>query len=51
MVLFVLSRVAKQSFDRTGIAVLPFLAPLPAVLVLTSAILALTLYLSTLWYL
>ncbi|KXF79479.1 ABC transporter permease [Paramesorhizobium deserti] len=50
MVLFVLSRVGKLSFDRTVMAVLPFLIPLILVLVLVSTIPALTLYLPTLWY-
>jgi tripartite ATP-independent transporter DctM subunit len=50
MVLFILSRVARLSFDRTVMAVLPFLIPLLIVLVLISAIPALTLYLPTLWY-
>jgi len=50
MVLFVLSRVAKMSFDKTVMAVLPFLFPLVAVLVAISAFPILTLYLPTLWY-
>ncbi|MCA1952185.1 MAG: TRAP transporter large permease [Hyphomicrobiales bacterium] len=50
MVLFVLSRVANLSFDRTVKAVLPFLIPLIVVLVLISAIPQITLYLPTLWY-
>ena len=50
MVLFVLSRVAKMSFDRTVKAVLPFLIPLLAVLVLISIFPQITLYLPTLWY-
>lgn len=50
MVLFVLSRVAKLSFDRTVMAVLPFLVPLFAVLGLICLFPMLTLYLPTLWY-
>ncbi|MGE0503123.1 MAG: TRAP transporter large permease [Rhizobiaceae bacterium] len=50
MVLFVLSRVAKLSFDRTVMAVLPFLVPLLVVLVLISVFPPLTLWLPTLWY-
>lgn len=50
MVLFVLSRVGKLSFDRTVMAVLPFLVPLLLVLVLISAFPAITLWLPTLWY-
>lgn len=50
MVLFVLSRVAKLSFDRTVMAVLPFMVPLVGVLILISVFPALTLYLPTLWY-
>jgi tripartite ATP-independent transporter DctM subunit len=50
MVLFVLSRVAKLSFDRTVMAVLPFLIPLLLVLVLISLVPELTLWLPTLWY-
>ncbi len=50
MVLFILSRVAKISFERTVAAVLPFLIPLLIVLILISAFPALTLYLPTLWY-
>ena len=50
MVLFILSRVAKISFERTVAAVLPFLIPLLIVLVLISVFPALTLYLPTLWY-
>jgi tripartite ATP-independent transporter DctM subunit len=50
MVLFVLARVAKMSFDRTVMAVLPLLVPLLIVLVLISLIPPLTLWLPTLWY-
>jgi tripartite ATP-independent transporter DctM subunit len=50
MVLFVLARVAKLSFDRTVMAVLPLLVPLLIVLVLISLIPQLTLWLPTLWY-
>ncbi len=50
MVLFVLSRVAKLSFDKTVMAVLPFLIPLFAVLILICLFPVLTLYLPTLWY-
>jgi len=50
MVLFVLSRVAKLSFDRTVMAVLPFMVPLLGVLILISIFPVLTLYLPTLWY-
>jgi tripartite ATP-independent transporter DctM subunit len=50
MVLFVLSRVARLSFDRTVMAVMPFLIPLLLVLVLISIFPGLTLYLPTLWY-
>src|SRR5690606_2588446 len=50
LVLFVLSRVAKLSFDRTAMAVLPFLIPLLFVLVLISVFPSLTLYLPALWY-
>jgi tripartite ATP-independent transporter DctM subunit len=50
MVLFVLSRVARLSFDRTVMAVLPFLIPLLVVLALISIFPVLTLYLPTLWY-
>jgi tripartite ATP-independent transporter DctM subunit len=50
MVLFVLSRVGKLSFDSTVRAVLPFLIPLLVVLVLVSAVPAITLWLPTLWY-
>src|SRR5690606_29036580 len=47
MVLFVLSRVGKLSFDRTVMAVLPFFVPLLAVLVLISTVPAITLWLPT----
>jgi TRAP-type C4-dicarboxylate transport system permease large subunit len=50
MVLFVLSRVANLSFDRTVKAVIPFLVPLLIVLVLISIFPQITLYLPTLWY-
>lgn len=50
MVLFVLARVGKLSFDRTVMAVLPLLVPLLAVLVLISLVPELTLWLPTLWY-
>jgi tripartite ATP-independent transporter DctM subunit len=50
MVLFILARVAKMSFDKTVMAVLPLLVPLLAVLALISAVPALTLWLPTLWY-
>lgn len=50
MVLFVLSRVANMSFDRTVKAVMPFLIPLLAVLILISLFPQITLYLPTLWY-
>jgi tripartite ATP-independent transporter DctM subunit len=50
MVLFILARVARMSFDRTVMAVLPFLVPLLVVLVLISAIPQLTLFLPSLWY-
>jgi TRAP-type C4-dicarboxylate transport system permease large subunit len=50
MVLFVLARVAKMSFDRTVMAVLPLLIPLLIVLALISLIPPLTLWLPTLWY-
>ncbi|NBB47153.1 TRAP transporter large permease subunit [Rhizobium sp. CRIBSB] len=50
MVLFVLSRVANLSIERTVKAAVPFLVPLLFVLVLISAIPGLTLYLPTLWY-
>jgi len=50
MVLFVLSRVGKLSFDRTVRAVLPFLVPLLIVLALVSAFPAITLWLPTIWY-
>lgn len=50
MVLFVLSRVSGLSFDRTVKAVLPFLVPLLAVLLLISIFPQITLYLPTLWY-
>jgi tripartite ATP-independent transporter DctM subunit len=50
MVLFVLSRVARLSFDRTVVAVLPFIAPLVFVLLLITIFPWLTLYLPTLWY-
>ncbi|WP_298728573.1 TRAP transporter large permease [uncultured Ferrovibrio sp.] len=50
MVLFILSRVARMSFDRTVMAVLPFLFPLLAVLVAISAFPSLTLYLPSLLY-
>jgi tripartite ATP-independent transporter DctM subunit len=50
MVLFVLSRVANLSIERTVKAAFPFLVPLLLVLVLISAIPELTLYLPTLWY-
>ncbi|MGL4239680.1 MAG: TRAP transporter large permease [Beijerinckiaceae bacterium] len=50
MVLFVLSRVANMSFDRTVKAVLPFLIPLLFVLALITIFPAITLYLPTLWY-
>jgi TRAP-type C4-dicarboxylate transport system permease large subunit len=43
IVLFVLSRVARISFDRTVRAVLPFLIPLFAVLVLITVFPGLTL--------
>ena len=45
MVLFILSRVAKISFDRTVRAVLPFLIPLLAVLLLISTFPSITLIL------
>jgi tripartite ATP-independent transporter DctM subunit len=50
MVLFVLSRVAKISFDRTVAAVAPFLIPLLFVLVLISVVPWFTLALPSLWY-
>jgi tripartite ATP-independent transporter DctM subunit len=50
MVLFVLARVAKMSFDKTVMAVLPLLIPLLIVLALISLIPQLTLWLPTLWY-
>jgi tripartite ATP-independent transporter DctM subunit len=50
MVLFVLSRVARMSFDRTVVAVTPFLIPLLFVLALISVWPWLTLALPTLWY-
>jgi TRAP-type C4-dicarboxylate transport system permease large subunit len=50
MVLFVLSRVANMSFDRTVKAVMPFLIPLLGVLILISVFPQITLYLPTLWY-
>ncbi len=50
MVLFILSRVAKISFERTVMAVIPFLIPLLVVLVLITVFPVLTLYLPTLWY-
>lgn len=50
LVLFVLSRVARLSFDRTVMAVLPFLIPLLGVLILISVFPSLTLFLPTLWY-
>ncbi len=50
IVLFVLSRVGKLSFDRTVMAVLPFLVPLLVVLVLISAFPVITLWLPTIWY-
>ncbi len=50
MVLFILSRVASISFERTVKAVIPFLIPLLAVLALISIFPQLTLYLPTLWY-
>ncbi|MBX3454468.1 TRAP transporter large permease [Ferrovibrio sp.] len=50
MVLFILSRIAKISFERTVMAVLPFLIPLVTVLLLITAFPVLTLYLPTLWY-
>src|SRR5690606_1182103 len=45
MVLFILSRVAKISFDRTVRAVLPFLIPLLGVLILISTFPSITLIL------
>ncbi|MGE0716210.1 MAG: TRAP transporter large permease [Alphaproteobacteria bacterium] len=50
MVLFVLSRVANLSFDRTVAAVLPFLVPLFVVLILITVFPPLTLWLPTLFY-
>jgi tripartite ATP-independent transporter DctM subunit len=50
MVLFVLSRVANMSFERTVAAVTPFLIPLFAVLALISVVPWFTLALPTLWY-
>lgn len=50
MVLFVLSRVANLSIERTVKAAMPFLVPLLFVLALISAVPELTLYLPTLWY-
>ena len=50
MVLFVLARVSKLSFDRTVMAVLPLLIPLLLVLVLVSVVPAITLWLPSLWY-
>jgi tripartite ATP-independent transporter DctM subunit len=50
MVLFVLARVGKLSFDRTVKAVLPLLIPLLAVLALISLVPEFTLWLPTLWY-
>jgi tripartite ATP-independent transporter DctM subunit len=50
MVLFVLSRVANLSIERTVKAAMPFLVPLLLVLALISAVPQLTLYLPTLWY-
>ncbi|MCC7271444.1 MAG: TRAP transporter large permease [Alphaproteobacteria bacterium] len=50
MVLFVLSRVAGMSFDRTVMAVLPFLVPLVVVLGLITLFPSLTLWLPTMFY-
>ena len=50
MVLFVLSRVANMSFDRTVMAVLPFLIPLFVVLVLISLFPIITLYIPIAFY-
>jgi TRAP-type C4-dicarboxylate transport system permease large subunit len=50
MVLFVLSRVANLSFDRTVAAVMPFLLPLFVVLILITVFPQLTLWLPTLIY-
>ncbi|MGU9982146.1 TRAP transporter large permease [Phreatobacter sp. HK31-P] len=50
MVLFVLSRVARVSLDRTIVGVTPFLIPLLIVLVLISVFPWFTTALPTLWY-
>jgi TRAP-type C4-dicarboxylate transport system permease large subunit len=50
MVLFILARVAKMPFDRTVMAVLPFLFPLLAVLALITFVPEVTLYLPRLLY-
>jgi tripartite ATP-independent transporter DctM subunit len=50
MVLFVLSRVANMPFDRTVVAVAPFLIPLLVVLALITFIPDLTLYLPRIFY-
>lgn len=50
MVLFVLSRVARVSLDRTIVGVMPFLIPLFIVLILISIFPWFTTALPTLWY-
>jgi TRAP-type C4-dicarboxylate transport system permease large subunit len=50
MVLFVLSRIANISFDRTVRSILPFLIPLVLVLILISAFPWLTLAVPTYFY-
>lgn len=50
MVLYVLSKVAKVSFERCVVATAPFLIPLLAVLLLLTFVPELTMWLPTLLY-
>lgn len=49
LVLFVLARVSKLSFERTTIAILPWLLPLLATLVLVTYVPAISLWLPRLF--
>jgi TRAP-type C4-dicarboxylate transport system permease large subunit len=50
MVLFVLARIANLSFERTTIAILPWLVPLLLALILVTYIPAISLWLPHLFY-
>jgi TRAP-type C4-dicarboxylate transport system permease large subunit len=50
MVLFVLARIAKLSFERTTMAILPWLVPLLLALILVTYLPAISLWLPRLFY-